>query len=127
MKNLFAILILMVSTSAMAERINLSNNTQARKLVMKQRFVKDQFKKIDELSNGQAELVLTTSTEMGIRDDLGLDEKYYSGMKHKFIFENEDGSLSCRFSIYVIYQLTQPLSLATRYSEVTYEANCNRF
>ncbi|MBT4792780.1 MAG: hypothetical protein HON90_14490 [Halobacteriovoraceae bacterium] len=127
MKKMMTLIAVLVTSSAMAERIVILNNDQAREVVMNQKFVQDQFDMVEKLSTKTAQLIHITSKEVGIREDRGLDERYNSGMKHKFMFENSDSSLACNFSIYVIYQDTVPLSINKTYSKVTSETRCTKY
>jgi hypothetical protein len=125
MKSIILLVSLIISTYVFADRINYSSNSQARNQILSLDIVKDQFSKIASLSNNKVELVWVTSTEVGIRSDLGLNDEFNSGMKHKFLFTSEDESIDCRFSLYVIYQHTAPLSLNKKFTEITSDANCN--
>lgn len=124
MSKILLVVITFLSLNTFGARINLPENTQAYKVISHQDFVKNEIDAINSLSDSKVELIVITSKDVGIREDLGLSEQYNSGNKHKFIFENEDGSLSCSFSIYVIYQHTAPISINKKYSQVTRSAEC---
>lgn len=121
--SLFAVM--MFSFSVFAERINLPENTQAMEAVMELDFVVQEIEALTKLAGSEElELIHISSKDVGIREDLGISEEYNSGNTHKFLFETADSSMTCKFSIYVIYQHTVPLSINKMHSSVTREASC---
>ncbi len=125
MKFLSLFAVMMFSFSAFAERINLPENTQAMEAVMELDFVVQEIEALTKLAGSEElELIHISSKDVGIREDLGLSEEYNSGNTHKFLFETADSSMTCKFSIYVIYQHTVPLSINKTHSSVTREASC---
>lgn len=125
MKFFSLIAVMMFSFSVFAERINLPENTQAMEAVMELDFVVQEIEALTKLAGSEElELIHISSKDVGIREDLGISEEYNSGNTHKFLFETADSSMTCKFSIYVIYQHTVPLSINKMHSSVTREASC---
>lgn len=125
MKFFIFLAVIVMSFSALAERINLPENTQAMEAVMELDFVVQEIEAVSKLAGSkELELIHISSEDVGIREDLGISEEYNSGNTHKFLFETADGSMTCKFSIYVIYQHTAPLSVNKMHSSVTREASC---